>query len=269
MIYRDNQFGDFGFSLKKIGRAVTSGLKTISTPVTVPVKMIQDVKNKGLKKALKAVPSRLHVDTIKAGIDFTADTARMVVGTGTKVDTLAKKAITGGAKLQTWTQKRPLQTTAGVIAAGAAGYVAFVAAPAAIGGAGTGAAAAGAGGAGAGAGSGALTGSGSGAASGAASGTIVSTAIDQAKDAAIDAIKNAALQRAKDLIGGAIGGSPTVTSGGAPIVTPLTPPSAPPKSTAAQLALPGAGAAAGFVALGPVGALVGAGIGYLLSKRGA
>lgn len=144
-----------GFSFKKLGRAVSSGVKTITKPLAVPVNIAKDVQKKGLVKGLKAIPSRIHVDAIKAGVDFTADSARALgVGgkVGAKIERTAVKAIEGSAKLQTWTQRRPVQTMIGAAAVGGAGYAAFVAAPAALAGGG-GAAAAGGGGAAAASGS--------------------------------------------------------------------------------------------------------------------
>lgn len=198
-----------GFSLKKLGRAATSGLKTISKPLTVPVRIAQDVQKKGLVKGLKAIPSRIHVDAIKAGVDFTADTVRLAVKDDSKVGKLATKAIEGSAKLQTWTQRRPVQTMIGAAAAGAAGYGAFVAAPAALAGGG-GAAAAGGGGAAA-------------AAGGTAGGTsaLASAGIAAAKAGAGLAVSLGA-KYARTAVGGGAGAqpsSPPATTNG-PVVNP-------------------------------------------------
>jgi amino acid transporter len=122
--------GALGFSLKKVvkkakksvgktvvGKIVSATAKVAVAPVTQSVRFAQDVKKKGFKKAIKAAPSRMFVDPIRDTTKAATSAMKLVAGKNTLVGKLATKSDKGLDKLQTWTQKHPLQTIAGAAVA--------------------------------------------------------------------------------------------------------------------------------------------------------
>jgi hypothetical protein len=275
--------GDFaGFSLKKItkkvGKVAKSAVKAGVRMHTQPIRIAKDVKEKGLKKGLKAIPSRVFVDPIKDGNRVVSSTMRAVASKGTRFDALAGKINRSSNKLQTWTQKRPLQTTVGALVAVAGGW----AAGAAIGAAGAAGGAAAAGGASA---AGATTAAAGGAAAATTAavtggtavaagsgGVLASTAAFVSANAGtIGTVLSVAGAGAKMLTGGEEEVAPETIA--APVADPLAYPAATSAPGAGggigKLALPLGAAGAGFMVLGPIGALAGLAGGFLLSRKAA
>lgn len=253
----DSTLGDLaGFSLKKVGKTFKRTVKKVGNvggaalrvvdtvnPMSKAVAFGKDVQRKGVVGALKAVPSRLVVSPARAVVGVGTSAARVFTSSDrTILSRVTSRADASTKQLQDWTQKRPIQTIAGAAAVVGAVY----AAPAAYA-----YAAAHVGAAASAAGASAMT---------QAEKVAAQFTTEKAADFVVDKAEEVAEDKAKDVLDSITGGAPPSVTGSAPYDVPL-----PPKKSGA--ALPLAGAGAGFLAAGPIGAAVGGVVGYFLSKK--
>jgi ribosomal protein L31E len=259
-VYGYDGFAGFDGFFRKVTKVAKSAVKAGVRMHTQPFRIAKDIKQKGWKKGLKAIPSRVFVDPIKDGNRILTDTARVIARPGTKLASAADRFDRSNRQFQKWTQKRPLQTT--LMAAAAVG--AAIAAPAAIAAVGAGGAAAGGAGAGAAAAGGIST---TGVISAVTTGLTVATTVAKAvaaKKAAEEAEEAAAAEQAA-----ATEAAIMATTGTEVPTATAVDSSGRPLGQGGGAFAPLAGAGAGFLVAGPVGAIVGGIAGVILSKKKA